>query len=155
MAGRTKRLAAGAAVALLLVACGRDAARGPQGATHWSHETPVGPHSGALVEWGEDHRAEFVADRVKGEVTVYVLARDARTPAPVAADEVVLTIDEPVMRITLKPSPQARDPKGTSSRFVGDLPESARNWRLTGALSGVVDGNKVAGDLVEFRPHKH
>lgn len=155
MADRANALAVGVLVAFLATGCGSDGVSRAPAATERTRETPVGPHLGALVAWGEQHRVEFVADRVTGEVTVYVLGRDARTPAPVATDEIVLSLDEPAIQVALKPSPQARDPMGTSSRFVGSLPDSTRGWRLRGVLSGVVDGNRVSGELVEFRPRKH
>ena len=158
MGGRTNRYGAGVIFvgAALLAGCGPDhAAKLPPDAKDQVHERPVGPHKGALVEWGEEYHAEVVADREKGEATVYVLAKNAKTPAPITAETVLLSVDDPVIQVELKPAPEPGDPKGKSSRFVGSLPDSARGWRLTGTIGGVVDGKRYSGEFREARPHRH
>lgn len=158
MSGRTNWFGAGVifVVAALTAGCGPDrAGTSPPSATDRGHEHPVGPHKGTLVEWGKEYHAEVVADREKGQATVYVLARNAKSPAPIAADTVLLSVDDPAIQVELKPAPQPSDPKGTSSRFLGTLPDSARAWRLTGTVEGTVDGKRYSGEFQEARPHKH
>lgn len=136
--------------ALSAVGCDTGGANKPSPATQEKgHVHPdEGPHHGALVEWGqEEYHPEVVTDREKGEVTVYVLGKDAKTPAPVAAEKVVLAVKDPAFQTELKPAPQPGDPKGKSSRFVGTLPEFARGRRLAGTIGAVVDGKPYSGDF--------
>lgn len=158
MSGRMNWFGAGVTfvVAALTAGCGPDRAGLPlPSATDRGREPLPGPHKGALVEWGGEYHAEVVADREKGQATVYVLAKNAKTPAPIAAEKILLSVDDPAIQVELKPAPEPGDPKGKSSRFVGTLPESARGWRLTGAVGGTVDGKRYSGEFREARPHKH
>jgi hypothetical protein len=120
------------------------------------HDRPDhGPHNGALAEWGdEDYHAEFTADREKNEVTVYILAKDAKTPSPIPSDKVTLASRNPPFQVDLNPLPEKTDPAGLSSRFVGQLPESARGRRLSGTLAAVVGGKPYSGSFREAPPHK-
>jgi hypothetical protein len=115
------------------------------------HDHPdEGPHKGALVEWGdEEYHVEYTSDRSKGEATAYILGPDAKTAAPIKADKIQLTSKDPAFQSDLKAAPQKEDPAGKSSVFKGKLPESAKGKKLTGTISGEVEGKPYVGDLKE------
>src|SRR5262245_58831585 len=53
------------------------------------------PHGGILADWSSErtdnkYHVEVCVDRGKKEVSVYVLGDDARTPAPIEADQLLL-----------------------------------------------------------------
>ena len=96
-------------------------------------------------------RADAV-DHGKKEGTVYILGADERTPTPLDAAEIELTISDPVMQVTLKAAPQASDPAGKSSRFIGNHEKLGVVQEYAGVLSGVIDGTPYSGDFKE-EPH--
>jgi hypothetical protein len=146
-----------ALVAVLLAGCsGNQPGQSPPTGNNKKHDHPTeGPHHGALVEWGdEEYHPEVVFDREKNEVRVYVLGKNAKTPTPIGSDKITLSNTDPPFQVELKPSPNAKDPKGKSSQFVGALPDVPKDRRLGGTLAAVVDGKPYSGDFREAPPHK-
>lgn len=123
-------------VALLTAGC-TSRSDGPRRSHHAHPE--AGPRDGVLAEGPEeDYHAEFLVDHDKKEVTVYVLDDSARKDVPIEAESITVTISNlapmPVS-ITLKPSPQDTDPKGQSSRFVGNHDQLAEKKDYKGEIS--------------------
>ena len=84
---------------------------------HDDHEHESGPHEGKLVELGdEEYHAEWLADKEKGTVTVYILDAKAETNVPIEAEEI--TINDSSDSYTLKADALEGEPPGQSSRFV-------------------------------------
>lgn len=118
------------------------------------HSHDVGPHKGTIFDFGKYH-AEFTVDHKKQEVTVYILGDDGDTPMPVVADKLDLTIKEPKFTVELKSSPDAKDPAGKTSRFVGKHENFGKEQEFAGTLAGVVDGKPVSEDFKEADEHDH
>ena len=76
----------------------------------------AGPHDGTLADWGGGkYHVEFTVDHDKQEATVYILGADEKTPSPIKAEEIQLSISDPVMQVTLKAAPQVDDQIGRAS----------------------------------------
>ena len=117
------------------------------------HAHAPGPHDGTIVDWGGGKfHVEFTVDHDNKEATVYILGKDEKTPTPIDASEITLTIKEPSLTTMLKAVPQDGDPEGTSSRFVGTDEGLATVREYEGTLSGVVDAVPYSGN---FRERKH
>ncbi|MGN6137136.1 MAG: hypothetical protein ACTHK7_11830 [Aureliella sp.] len=109
----------------------------------------AGPHDGAVVDWGGGkYHVEFTVDHDKKEATVYILGSDEKTPAPVKADKLLLTIKEPSFQVELMPAPQEGETEG-ASRFVGTHENLGVVQEFAGTISGEVDGTPYAGDFEE------
>jgi len=109
----------------------------------------AGPHKGAIVEWGEEEfHVEYTSDK-DGNVTVYILGKDVKTATPIKADKIQLSNKDPKFDLELKAAPEKSDPMGKSSTFKGKLPDAAKGKKLSGTISGEVDGKPYAGDLKE------
>ena len=123
----------------------------PDDHTHSGHG--AGPHDGTLADWGGGkYHVEFTVDHDTQEATVYVLGDDEKTPSPIAAEEIQLSIQDPPMQVTLTAVPQEGDPAGTSSRFVGNHESLGVVQEYAGTMTGVVDGTPYSGDFKE-EPH--
>jgi hypothetical protein len=121
------------------------------GHAHGGHG--AGPHDGTLADWGGGkYHVEFTVDHDKQEATVYILGDDEKTPAPIMADEIQLSISDPVMQVTLKAAPQEGDPEGSASRFIGNHESLGVVQEYAGTITGVVDGTPYSGDFKE-QPH--
>lgn len=119
------------------------------------HGHGAGPHDGTLADWGGGkYHVEFTVDHNKQQATVYILGGDEKTPAPIRTDEIQLSINDPVMQVTLKAVPQDGDPEGSSSRFVGNHESLGVVQEYAGTITGVVDGTPYSGDFTE-EPHGH
>lgn len=120
------------------------------------HDHGPGPHGGTIIEFGKWH-GEFTVNHKNQEATVYLLGADAKTPAPLRVDKLLLSIKAPQFQVDLKPSPQEGDPTGKASRFVGKHESLGKEQEFEGTLSGVVDGKPYAGDFKEEeeKDHKH
>jgi hypothetical protein len=110
------------------------------------HDHLPGPHGGTVLDFGKWH-AELCTDRGKAQATVYVLGSDEKTPAPIKAEKLLLSVKEPAFQVELKAAPQDGDPAGAASRFVGTHDYVGKGQDLAGTLSGVVDGKPYAGDF--------
>lgn len=120
---------------------------------HEEHTHGAGPHEGTLADWGGGvYHVEFTVDHEQQQATVYVLGDDGATPAPIAAEEIQLSITDPAMQVTLKAVPQDGDPEGASSRFVGTHESLGVVQEYAGTVTGVVDGTPYSGDFKE-EPH--
>ena len=85
------------------------------------HAHGAGPHDGTIADWGGGKfHVEFTVDHDKQEATVYILGGDEKTPSPIKAESIELSIKDPQMQVTLMASSQESDPAGTASRFVGN-----------------------------------
>lgn len=112
-----------------------------------------GPHDGTIADWGGGKfHVEFTVDHDKKEGTVYILGADEKSPTPIDASEIELTISDPVMQVTLKAAPQATDPAGKASRFVGNHEKLGVVQEYAGTISGVIDGTPYSGEFKE-EPH--
>ena len=80
------------------------------------------------------------------------LGGDEKTPTPIAAESIDLSITDPVMQVTLKAAPEANDPKGKASRFVGNHKKLGVVQEYAGTISGVIEDTPYSGDFKE-EPH--
>lgn len=118
---------------------------GGEGHTHGE-----GPHGGTVADWGGGkYHVEFTVNHDKQEATVYILGDDEKTPSPIDAAEITLTIKEPSLTATLKASPQEGDGEGKSSRFVGNHEGLGVVREYEGSMSGVVGGVPYSGNFKE------
>jgi hypothetical protein len=121
-----------------------------QAAQDGGHEHGTGPHGGTVADWGGGkYHIEFTIDHKKQEARVYILGSDEKTPAPVKAKELLLTIQEPAFQVTLKADPQKGDPPGTASCFAGTHERLGKEQEFAGTISAEVDGTPYAGDFKE------
>jgi len=115
----------------------------------------AGPHEGTLADWGGGkYHVEFTVDHEKQEGTDYILGADEKTPTPIRAAEIQLSITDPMMQVTLKASPQEGDAEGTASRFVGNHEKLGVVQEYAGTISGVIDDTPYSGDFAEVA-HAH
>jgi hypothetical protein len=149
--------ACGAIGALVLAGCKGDEAPAPKPKAAMNEDQPhthgEGPHGGTIADWGGGKfHVEFTVDHDKKEATVYVLGDDAKTAAPVAANEgqLLLSIDQPAFQVVLKGSPES----GAASMFVGTHDSLGVVQEFSGTISGEIDGTPYAGDFKE-EPHDH
>lgn len=165
------RLLTAFSAAILVAGCTSESATSPEisesvsaeadhGHPH-PHETEAGhshgaaPHDGTLADWGGgEYHVEFTVDHDRQQATVYVLGDDAKTPAPVSADRLLLSITDPQLQTDLLPQPQEEDPEGTSSRFVGTHEGLGVVQEYAGMISAEVEGTPYSGSFQEVA-HDH
>ena len=140
--------------AVALTGCGQQATStfktvGSAIAKGGEHDHGAGPHGGVIIEFGRWH-GEFTVDHKASEATIYILGNDAKTPSPIPVDKLQLSIKNPQFQLDVKAVPQANDPEGKSSRFVGKHENFAKEQEFEGTLSGVVNGKPYAGDFKEL-----
>jgi hypothetical protein len=110
----------------------------------------AGPHGGTITEWGDgNYHVEFTVDHDKKETVVYILGGDAKTAAPVKADKVLLSINEPAFQVELSPQPLEGEAGGTASSFVGTHDHLGIVQEFAGTISAEVDGTPFAGEFAE------
>jgi hypothetical protein len=110
----------------------------------------AGPHGGTLTDWGGGtYHVEFTVNHDKQEATVYILGSDEKSPAPIKADALLLSIDEPPFQVKLTAQPLEREAQGTSTRFVGQHENLGIVQEFSGTISGQVEGTPYAGDFHE------
>lgn len=113
----------------------------------------AGPHEGTLTDWGGGaYHVEFTVDHDKKEVTVYILGSDEKSPAPIKADKIKLTINDPMTELELVAKPLEGEKDGVSSRFVGTHDTIGIVKEFAGTISGEIDGTPYTGDFKE-EPH--
>src|SRR5262245_1437686 len=67
------------------------------------HTHGTGPHGGVVSDLGGGkYHFEFTVSHPQKEVVVYILGGDAKTPAPIKADKMTLSIKEPNFQVELK-----------------------------------------------------
>lgn len=114
------------------------------------HAHGAGPHGGTIVDWGGGtFHVEITVDHDKKEATAYVLGSDEKTPEPITAESILLTIKDPQMQFELMPEPLGGEGDGKSSRFVGADDRLATVMEYEGTMSAVVDGTPYAGNFDE------
>ena len=132
---------------------GTPAANADPGEEGHSHED--GPNGGTIADWGGGTlHVEFTVDHDTQEATVYVLGDDAKSPAPVKSDNLLLSISEPPFQVELMPAPLDGEGDGASSRFVARHESLGIVQEFAGTISGVVDGTPYTGDFKE-EDHSH
>jgi hypothetical protein len=153
-------LLSGAAVLALAAGCTGPGGATPKGGAAKSgksaqdeeHAHGPGPHGGTVADWGGGkYHVEFTVSHPDQQATVYLLGSDEKTPAPIKAkdDQLLLTIKEPPLQVTLKASPQPGDPEGKSSRFVGKHEKLGKEQEFAGTITGEADGTPYAGEFKE------
>jgi hypothetical protein len=147
----------------LAVGCGQPAtpptvtpaAPEPAAGAHDDHEHGPGPHGGTVLDWGGGaYHLEFTVDHDKQEATIYILGSDEKTPAPIMAETIHLTIDDPMTELDLAAMPLEGEAEGTSSRFVGTHDTIGIVKEFAGTISGEIEGTPYTGDFKE-EPHAH
>lgn len=117
------------------------------------HGHGAGPHGGTLTDWGGGaYHVEFTVDHDKKESVVYILGSDEKTPAPIKADKVLLSINEPQFQVELTAQPLEGEAEGMSSRFVGTHDNLGIVREFAGTISAEADGTPYAADFKE-EPH--
>ena len=126
-------------------------------AEHEDHDHHgAGPHGGTIGEWGGGaYHIEFTVDHDKQEAAVYVLGGDAKTPAPIKAEKLLLAINEPAFQVDLVAQPLDGEADGASSRFVGQHESLGKVQEFAGSVTAEVDGTPYAGDFKEEPGHEH
>lgn len=120
-----------------------------------SHGHGAGPHGGTLADWGGGkYHVEFTVDHDKKEATVYVLGSDEKTPEPITAANLLLTIKKPELQTELMPAPLDGESEDRCSRFVGTHDGLATVMEYEGIISAEVDGTPYAGNFKE-EAHGH
>lgn len=144
-----------AAVLALTVGCGDQPAANkpadkPKTEEHADDHHANPPHGGTLTEFGGGkYHVEFTVDHDKKESIVYVLGSDGKSPAPIKADKLVLSINEPAFQVDLLAQPLEGETEGMSSRFVGTHESLGKVQEFAGTITGEVEGTPYAGDFKE------
>ena len=126
--------------------------------SHDDHHHGDAPHGGTLLDWGGGaYHVEFTVDHDKKETVVYIIGSDAKSPAPIKADKIQLSINEPAFQVELAAKPLDGEADGKSSRFVGQHENLGKVQEFAGTISGEVEGTPYTGDFKELphADHKH
>lgn len=119
------------------------------------HAHGAGPHDGTVADWGGGKfHVEFTVDHDKKETVVYILGSDEKTPVPIKATSVLLSINKPEFQVELAPQPQEGEADGTSSMFVGTHESLGIVQEFAGSISAEVDGTPYVGEFAE-EAHGH
>ncbi|TWU12888.1 hypothetical protein CA54_17140 [Symmachiella macrocystis] len=120
-----------------------------------SHSHSEGPNGGVIADWGGGKfHVEFTVDHDTKIATVYILDNNAKNPAPIDAEKLLLNIADPVFQVELMPVPLEGEAEGTSSRFIGKNDKLGVVQEFAGTISGEADGTPYAGDFKE-ETHSH
>jgi hypothetical protein len=145
---------------VVALGCGsNDPARVPTGkptpspsepATEAAHVHAPGPHGGKVIDWGGGkYHVEFTVDHDKKQAVIYVLGSDEKTPTPIKAEMMTITIDDPAAEIEAAAQPLEGETDGLSSRFVGAHDALGAAKEYAGSISGLVDGIPYTGEFNE------
>lgn len=127
----------------------------PTASTEGGHSHGEGPNGGAVADWGGGkYHAEFTVNHDTQEATVFILDNNAKNPAPLKIEKLLLSISEPSFQVELMPVPLEGEAEGTSSRFVGKHEKLGVVQEFAGTISGEADGTPYAGDFKE-EAHGH
>ena len=107
-----------------------------------------GPHGGTIIELDRYH-GEFVVDHDKKQATVYILDGSAKKTVAVPAETMTLSITEPKFTVELKAAPEASDPKGNTSRFVGTNDNLGKVQEFQGTVTVEIKGKPYTGEFEE------
>jgi hypothetical protein len=157
---KSRTILATSALLLFVLGCGQQRPSVPALAPSASsapstdqHVHGAGPHGGTIADWGGGaYHVEFIVDHDKKEATVYILGGDEKTPAPIKAQSIHLTINDPMMELDLAAKPLEGEAEGTSSRFVGTHDSLGVVREFAGAITGEIEGTPYTGDFKE-EPH--
>lgn len=126
-----------------------------EGESEHGHGHGAGPHDGTLADWGGGkYHVEFTVDHDKQEATVYVLGSDEKSPAPIKAEKVSLSIGDPELMAELLPVPLEGETDGLSSCFVGKHEKLGIVQEYAGTISAEIEGTPYTGDFKE-EAHGH
>lgn len=132
---------------------GHDHGDGGTDHTVEGHSHGAGPHDGTVADWGGGKfHVEFTVDHDRKEAVVYILGTDEKTPVPIDAASLLLSINKPEFQVELAPQPLDGEAEGTSSRFVGTHDNLGIVQEFAGTMSAEVDGTPYVG---EFEEHAH
>ena len=95
------------------------------------------------------HAVEFCVDHDKKEATVYLVGSDEKSPLPIKADKILLTIKQPQFQLELSAKPLNGEVDGAASRFVGVHDNLGLVQEFAGTISGEVDGTPYSGEFAE------
>lgn len=127
----------------------------PTASTEEGHSHGEGPNGGVVADWGGGmYHVEFTVNHDMQEATVYILDDNAKNPAPIKSEKLLLSISAPPFQVELLPQPLEGEAGGTSSRFVGRHEKLGVVQEFAGTISGEADGTPYAGDFKE-EPHGH
>jgi hypothetical protein len=129
------------------------------GASHHDHPAD-GPHSGHLIELGNDEfHAELVYDDVSEMITIYLLGADAKTPVFSADPELPLNlvVDGKPQQAKLAAKPQGGETAEKCSRYQlvdANVLKALVKDRIAGRLNVNINGQSYTGD-VKLDDHAH
>jgi hypothetical protein len=139
----------------LLAACGKKDGAAEEGNGHedgdgHDHAAHAGPHDGEVLDLGGGaYHLEILHDHDGGNMTVYVLGADLKTPVPVAAP--VVNLEKGPVQFTLTPIDPA--PDGKAVAFKGSH-EGLRSDPWEGRIV-VKIGDKTYQSPLEGEGHDH
>lgn len=127
----------------------------PAASTEEGHSHGEGPNGGTVADWGGGkYHVEFTVNHDTQEATVFILDNNAKSPAPLKIEKLLLSISEPTFQVELLPQPLEGEAEGTSSLFVGKHEKLGVVQEFAGTISGEADGTPYAGDFKE-EAHGH
>jgi hypothetical protein len=111
-------------------------------------QPPKGMHDGLLVSWGQEGvAAEFTIAHERQQAVVYTVDGEGKNAAPIAAQQLVLVLRRPAVKVFLQAQPQEGDPAGSASRFVGRMPVQTRGRKFAGTLRARLGGKECIGEF--------
>jgi ABC-type Zn2+ transport system substrate-binding protein/surface adhesin len=114
------------------------------------HSHGAGPHGGVVADWGGGKfHVEVVFDHAAQTATAYVLGGDEKTPVPIDAATIEITLKDPAVSIVLKAELPADGAAGKASKFVGIDDAFGKVQEFEGAITGVIDGTPYTGEFKE------
>lgn len=114
------------------------------------HSHGAGPHGGVVADWGGGKfHVEVVFDHAAQTATAFVLGGDEKTPVPIDAATIEITLKDPAVSIVLKAELPADGAAGKASKFVGIDSAFGKVQEFEGAITGVIDGTPYTGEFKE------
>lgn len=127
-----------------------------------AHDHAHAPHGGLYAVFGaEEYHGEIVFDEEVGDLTVYILGSDGKTPYPITEEQVAVHMDllgGEHLQLSLQAAPEAGDPEGASSRFLlakEHVPDEVHTADKV-TIIATIDGEEYEGDVIrEEHAHDH
>lgn len=114
------------------------------------HSHGKGPHGGVVVDWGGGkYHVEIVFEHAAKSATAYILGADEKTPIPIDAATVELTIKEPAVTMILTAVSPTPGDAGKAAEFTGSNESLSTVQEYAGAITGVVSGTPYTGEFKE------
>jgi hypothetical protein len=113
----------------------------------------IGPHKGAIVEWGdEEYHLEVVTDSKEGTVSVYVYGGEDDLKAGkgkyLSTPSLVMTVKaDTAVTLKLFATPRKGDPAGMVSLYMGKHDIFKTDAKLSGTVSGKVGTKPYSADF--------